>query len=84
MDLMDALEAAAYEAAKDRIENPIGVGSLWHGIIAKAERGALKAALELCNGNQTEAAMRLSMPRNTLRERVGRYNLRGYGLEISK
>ena len=79
MDLMDALEAAAYEAAKDRIENPIGVGSLWHGIIAKAERGALKAALELCNGNATEAAVLLNVNRFTLRTRVERYQLKHCG-----
>ena len=79
MDLMDALEAAAYEAAKDRIENPIGVGSLWHGIIAKAERGALKAALELCNGNQTEAAALLNVNRFTLHTRVERYQLKHCG-----
>lgn len=74
---MDALEQAAYHLVQQGDATP----QRWYNIIARAEQGAIKAALDLCHGNQTEAAERLGLNRNTFRERIGRYGLRGYALK---
>lgn len=74
--MMTPLEQQAYTV----VRQAESASRLWQDIIALAEQGAIKAALELCEGNQTDAAALLGLNRNTFRERVGRYNLRGYGM----
>lgn len=75
-------KAGTHQAAHNRFNAPFGTGSneLWHDIIEQAERGAIIAALEATKGNQTDAAAILNTSRTTLRERIARYNLRGYGV----
>lgn len=81
--LINPLEKKAHEVVAFELEHKPGqTGNLWHNIIALAETGAIKAALEAASGNQTEAAEMLGVNRNTLRERIGRYNLRGYGVNL--
>lgn len=74
---MNLLEKQAYDWVKHDTTT-----QLWQDILTSAEKGALKAVLELTHGNQTEAAQRLNMHRSTLRERVSRYGLRGYGSQL--
>lgn len=71
---MNLMEKQAYDWVKHSV-----TPQLWREVITAAEQGALKAALELTHGNQTEAAQLLNINRNTLRERVSRYGLRGHG-----
>ncbi|MCB1622602.1 MAG: helix-turn-helix domain-containing protein [Thiothrix sp.] len=70
--ITNSLEQQAYE----RVLHGNG---RWHAIMAMAERGAIRAALHETAGNQTEAARLLGITRTTLRERLGRYDLIGYG-----
>ncbi len=77
MAQMTPLEQAAYASVSHQWNEP---SSQWHNIIRMAEESAIKASLDFCHGNQTAAAELLGVSRNTFRERIGRYGLRGYGV----
>ena len=48
--------------------------------VAKLEAAMIRAALEACGGNRTEAARRLNINRQLLYTKMQRYGLEGYGL----
>jgi DNA-binding protein Fis len=70
---MSPLEQQAYQATRELLAE--GNLHIWYTIIRQAEVGMLKAALELTDGNQTEAAFILQKNRCTVRTRMEQYQL---------
>ena len=70
------IETAAYHAACENIAN---TENLWQRLIAHAEQGVLKAALEHNQGNQVKTAKQLGIHRSTLRQRIALYGLQQTG-----
>ncbi len=71
-----AIETATYHAACHGLGN---TQNLWQTLLAHAEQGVLKAALEHNQGNQIKTAQQLGMHRSTLRQRIALYGLQRHG-----
>lgn len=71
---MTALEQQAYQSTLELVADG-KLSSIWDSIIRQAEIGMIKAALELTDGNQTEAAILLDKNRCTLRTRMAQHQL---------
>ncbi|WP_020397128.1 helix-turn-helix domain-containing protein [Thiolinea disciformis] len=73
MNPLEQLEQTAFQLTQDLLQQNTEIA--WSKLIASAERGILRAALQQARGNQTAAAACLRKNRNTLRERIARHRL---------
>lgn len=70
-----ALVDAATAHAKERAPAPVAPPRALHDEVQDLEKRRIVAALESCNGNQSQAAKKLGIARNTLIARMKAFNL---------
>lgn len=73
VDLLNTIQTAAQAATKEL--HAIGAVGIWETIRRRAEKGALVEMLDITNGNQSEAALKLGVNRNTLGKRADYFGI---------